>query len=114
MPAVRLLGAALRRLAGGAEIEVAGGDVAELLDALAARAGPELAALIFAPARAPEGAQDGASAGAPVGTDRSLQRDCVVLVNGRSVEFQDGLRTRVAEGDTLSLFLTGARGWPGG
>ncbi len=102
MPALRLLGASLRRLAGASELRVPGGEVGEVLEAWLEGGAAELEALVF---DAEETRRSGA---------RALGRDLKVLVNGRSIEFLAGLRTPVGERDTISLFLAGARGWPGG
>ena len=41
-------------------------------------------------------------------------RDLRILVNGRSVAFLAGLDTKLQAGDTVTLHLAGARGYPGG
>lgn len=43
-----------------------------------------------------------------------LNRDLEVLVNGRNISFLAGLETPVASDDRLTLFMHGARGYPGG
>jgi molybdopterin converting factor small subunit len=43
-----------------------------------------------------------------------LNRDIEVLVNGRNIAFLDGLDTSLAETDRVTVFLHGARGYPGG
>jgi molybdopterin converting factor small subunit len=40
--------------------------------------------------------------------------DLRVLVNGRSMAFLAGLDTKLRTGDTVTLHLAGARGYPGG
>ena len=94
---MRLLGGPLRRHLGGATLRVPAARVDELLDGLVARGGPELAALLY----------DGQASRAP-------GRDLRVLVNGRGIAFLEGLATPLAEGDCVTLYLAGARGWPGG
>jgi molybdopterin converting factor small subunit len=95
---VRLL-AGLRERLGGREIEVDAASVAELLSALVSRGGGEVARILWAD---PE-----ASALEP-------HRDLRVLVNGRSIQFLDGIRTPLVPADTVTVHLAGARGWPGG
>lgn len=43
-----------------------------------------------------------------------LNRDIEVLVNGRNIAFLDGLDTSLTETDRVTVFLHGARGYPGG
>ena len=43
-----------------------------------------------------------------------LNRDIEVLVNGRNIAFLDGLDTPLTETDRVTVFLHGARGYPGG
>jgi molybdopterin converting factor small subunit len=43
-----------------------------------------------------------------------LNRDIEVLVNGRNIAFLDGLDTTLADSDRVTVFLHGARGYPGG
>jgi molybdopterin converting factor small subunit len=43
-----------------------------------------------------------------------LNRDIEVLVNGRNISFLDGLDTRLDDSDRVTVFLHGARGYPGG
>jgi molybdopterin converting factor small subunit len=43
-----------------------------------------------------------------------LNRDIEVLVNGRNIAFLDGLETRLNDDDRVTVFLHGARGYPGG
>ena len=40
--------------------------------------------------------------------------DLRFLVNGRSIQFLDGFDTELAQDDTVTLHLAGARGYPGG
>jgi len=46
--------------------------------------------------------------------DGRLNRDVEVLVNGRNVAFLSGLDTPLAADDRVTVFLHGARGYPGG
>ena len=46
--------------------------------------------------------------------DGQLNRDIEVLLNGRNVAFLNGLDTHVAADDRVTIFLHGARGYPGG
>ncbi|MFQ5666690.1 MAG: MoaD/ThiS family protein [Candidatus Binatia bacterium] len=46
--------------------------------------------------------------------DGQLNRDIEVLVNGRNIAFLAGLDTPLEAGDRLTIFLHGARGYPGG
>ena len=43
-----------------------------------------------------------------------LNRDVEVLVNGRNVAFLSGLDTPLTADDRVTVFLHGARGYPGG
>jgi len=43
-----------------------------------------------------------------------LNGDIEVLVNGRNVAFLERLQPRVADDDRVTVFLHGARGYPGG
>jgi molybdopterin converting factor small subunit len=96
---VRLVGGRLRELLGGSRVSIDAASVRELLDALARRGRPGLPALLW---------ED------PQAALPRPHRDLRVLVNGRSVLFLAGLDTPLGEEDTVSLFLSGARGWPGG
>ena len=40
--------------------------------------------------------------------------DLRVLVNGRSIQWLDGMDTRADEGDVVTLHYSGVRGFPGG
>lgn len=46
--------------------------------------------------------------------DGQLNRDIEVLVNGRNIAFLSGLETHLASDDQVTVFLHGARGYPGG
>lgn len=46
--------------------------------------------------------------------DGQLNRDVEVLVNGRNVAFLAGLNTELCGDDRVTIFLHGARGYPGG
>jgi molybdopterin converting factor small subunit len=100
MPEVRLLAGLRERLAGGADrLRISAQDVGELLESLIAGSGePENSIrLLYAdPSKA------------------ATARDLRVLVNGRSVQFLGGLDTPLREEDTVTLHMTGARGYPGG
>ena len=73
--------------------------VRELLDEIAERGGEAMAHVLFAdPSAAP----------------RETHIDLRVLVNGRNIVFLDGLDTRLGADDTVTLHLSGARGYPGG
>jgi molybdopterin converting factor small subunit len=98
MTTVRLLGG-LRDKLGAASLDVEGTRVREVLDALVERAGPELGALFYAD---------------PAAERPVAGRDLRVLVNGRGMQFLDGLETELAAGDAVTVHLSGARGWPGG
>lgn len=93
MPEVRVLGG-LRRHTGAASFRVEAATVREALDATAARAGEPMSTMLF------EGDE--------------IHEDLRVLVNGRSVVFLEGLDTPLAEDDTVTVHLAGARGAPGG
>lgn len=112
---VRLLGGHLRRLLGGKQVDVRSGAVRSLLDQLVERGGAEVAAVLFEPLSVAPTTSGVGTGGRDPGTDvRALSRDLRVLVNGRSVAFLDGLETAVAETDTVTLHLSGIRGFPGG
>jgi len=70
--------------------------VREVLQEVSARGGRAIATLLYE-----------ADGTAP-------NRDLRILVNGRSVAFLAGLDTQLAPGDTVTLHLAGARGYPGG
>jgi molybdopterin converting factor small subunit len=46
--------------------------------------------------------------------DGHLHHDVEVLVNGRNIAFLAGLDTRLAPDDRVTVFVHGARGYPGG
>ena len=89
----------MRRLLGAKSVTAEAQRVRELLDGLALRGGGELAGILFEE---------------PRGEERATHRDLQILVNGHSVAFLDGLDTRLAAGDVVTLHLSGARGYPGG
>ncbi len=70
--------------------------VRELLEEISERGGEAVATLLYDER----------------GIEPSL--DLRVLVNGRSVAFLAGLDTKLQTGDTVTLHLAGARGYPGG
>jgi molybdopterin converting factor small subunit len=43
-----------------------------------------------------------------------LNNDIEVLVNGRNIAFLAGLDTELVDDDRVTVFLHGARGYPGG
>lgn len=98
MAEVRVLGG-MRRLLGARSFRVPAPAVRELLDEVAGRGGEGVASAIF---------------GGPDGPARLLHRDLRVLVNGRSIDFLEGLETRLEDSDTVTLHWIGARGFPGG
>ena len=83
-------------LLGGKTVHADSLVVGALLDELAERGGEAVTTAFF-----------GAVGQAPV-------EDLRVLVNGRSVAFLDGFETRLRADDTVTLHITGARGFPGG
>jgi molybdopterin converting factor small subunit len=87
MPVLKLLGGL--RCFGAEEQYVSGSTVAAVLDH-----GPVPHAILF-----PNGA---------------LNQDVEVLVNGRNIAFLDGLNAPLAEEDRVTIFVHGARGYPGG
>jgi molybdopterin converting factor small subunit len=102
MPEVRLLGHAMRAALGAKKLDLAGEDVAAVLDEAARRGGEAMAKALFAK----PGQVDGARG--------ELNRDLRVLVNGRGIIWLDGVDTRLNEADSVTLLHSGARGWPGG
>ncbi len=44
----------------------------------------------------------------------ALQPDVEVLVNGRNIEFMQGLDTALRPADQVTIFYSGVRGFPGG
>jgi molybdopterin converting factor small subunit len=95
MPEVRLLGG-LRELMGEMSLSCDALVVRTLLEEVSERGGEAVATLLY------DG--DGIAA----------NQDLRVLVNGRSVAFLAGLDTKLQTGDTVTLHLAGARGYPGG
>jgi molybdopterin converting factor small subunit len=95
MPEVRLLGG-LRDLMGEKVVRSDALFVRELLEEISERGGKAVATLLYDEA----------------GIAPSL--DLRILVNGRSVAFLAGLGTKLQGGDTVTLHLAGARGYPGG
>ena len=93
MPEVRFLGE-IRKTAGVATFGIDAGTVEELLEQLRRLMGPAFQEFLF------EG--------------RKLQQDVEVLVNGRNISILDGLKTALAPFDQVTLFINGARGFPGG
>ena len=87
MPVLKLLGG-LRRF-GAREQSVSGATVAAVLSE-----SPVPRALLF--------------------PDGQLNGDPEVLVNGRNIAFLGGLDTPLAEEDRVTIFVHGARGYPGG
>lgn len=96
VPEVRLLGGELRALLGDRCVRAEARHVRELLDELVRLGGDELAARLFEDDR------------------RTMSRDLRVLVNGRSVAFLEGLDTKLAADDAVTLHFSGIRGYPGG
>lgn len=102
MPEVRLLAGLRQGLGRGQQrLRVEAANVSELLEALVRNSGncEGARSLVYADRAEPE---------------RRIQRDLRVLVNGRSVQFLNGLETHLDEDDTVTLHLTGMRGYPGG
>ena len=95
MPEVRLLGG-LRDLMGESSVGSGARVVRELLDEISERGGEAVARLLYDEAGI------------------TPSQDLRVLVNGRSVAFLAGLDTKLQTGDTVTLHLAGARGYPGG
>ncbi len=81
---------------GAPSVECEARVVRELLEEVAIRGGRPLAELLYD------------------GEGTAPSQDLRILVNGRSVAFLAGLDTRLAPGDTVTLHLAGARGYPGG
>jgi len=93
MPTVIFLGE-VRGAAGHSQIEVEAETVAGLLAAMRMGIGAGFAGLL---------SKDGA-----------LQPDVEVLVNGRNIEFLEGLETPLRPADQVTIFYSGLRGFPGG
>ncbi len=93
MPIVTLLGD-VRRAAGRSTVEIEAETVTRLLAAMGSAVGPAFAGLL---------SRDGA-----------LQPDVEVLVNGRNIEFMQGLDTALRPSDQITIFYSAVRGFPGG
>ena len=93
MPIVTFLGD-VRKAAGRSTVEIEAETVARLLAAMGPVIGPGFAGLLY---------RDGA-----------LQPDVEVLVNGRNIEFMQGLDTALRPADQITIFYSGVRGFPGG
>jgi len=93
MAEVRFLGA-VRRVAGKASFGIDAGTVGQLLEALRQVMSPAFQEFLFA--------------------GEKLQQDVEVLVNGRNISLLDGIETALAPFDQVTLFINGARGFPGG
>jgi molybdopterin converting factor small subunit len=95
VPEVRLLGG-LRALLGAKSVSANALVAGALLREIAERGGESAASLIFD--------SDG----------HTPNQDLRILVNGRSVVFLDGLDTKLQQDDTVTVYIAGARGFPGG
>ena len=95
MPEVRLLGG-LRDFIGESAVHSDAPVVRALLEEISKRGGEAVATLLYDES----------------GIDPN--QDLRVLVNWRSVAFLAGLDTKLEAGDTVTLHLAGARGYPGG
>ena len=93
MPVVNFLGE-IRKAAGRPSVEIEAETVVRLLAAMGSAVGPGFAGLL---------SRDGA-----------LQPDVEVLVNGRNIEFMQGLATALRPSDQITIFYSGVRGFPGG
>ena len=93
MPMVTFLGK-VRKAAGRATLDVGADSVGRLLATLGDAVSPAFADLLF---------RGGA-----------LQPDVEVLVNGRNIEFMQGLDTALRPPDQITIFYSGVRGFPGG
>ena len=87
----------LRKLAGVTKEQVDQPQVSKILKELAGCHGPELRGLLFTN-----------------GDSSELNGDIEVLVNGRNINFLDGLATTLGEEDRVTILYHGARGFPGG
>ncbi len=94
MPTARFLGIQLRKLAGGTELSLEGDTVGKLLEALIAKAGPEMEHLLF--------------------SEGGLSRDARILKNGRNIGLLDALATPLEQRDTVTVYFFGSRSYPGG
>ena len=97
MAEVKLL-TGLRQSVGGGRrrLTLPARNVGELLDALVAQS------------------PDRKRAGHALLPDDAVHGDLQVLVNGRNIELLEGVATRLADADTVTLHHVGARGYPGG
>jgi molybdopterin converting factor small subunit len=86
----------LRALLGAKVVSAEAIDAGKLLREIAARGGEAAAEQIFD--------ADGCTP----------SQDLRILVNGRSVVFLDGFETKLQEEDTVTVYIAGARGYPGG
>ena len=93
MPVVTFLGD-LRKAAGRSTLDLEAGSVSGLLAALGNAISVQFASLLF--------------------NDGALQPDVEVLVNGRNIEFLQGLETDLGPTDRVTIFYSGVRGFPGG
>lgn len=84
---------------GAKQVSAKARGVRALLDEIALRGGEVMARMLFAN---------------PADFPRETHVDLRVLVNGRSIAFLDGLDTQLRCDDTVTLHLSGARGFPGG
>jgi molybdopterin synthase sulfur carrier subunit len=98
MPEVKVFGG-MRRLLGANKVDAESCQLRELLDEIAQRGGEAMAQILFAD---------------PNAASRETHMDLRVLVNGRNIVFLEGLDTRLREEDSITLHLSGARGYPGG
>ena len=96
MAEVKFLGK-LREITGVAQESMEGSRVGQLLGRLSKKHGPLLGELLFAN-----------------GNEAELSRDVEVLVNGRDIDFLDGLGTDLGEKDRVTILYHGIRGFPGG
>jgi molybdopterin converting factor small subunit len=83
----------LRSLTGIARERLVAGSIGELIEELAVRSG-ELNKVLF--------------------VDGRYNSDVEVLVNGRNMQFLGGLEAHLEDDDAVTLFIHGARGFPGG
>ena len=95
VPEVRLLGE-LRAVLGAKSVSANALVAGELLHEIAERGGEASASRIFD--------ADGCTP----------NQDLRILVNGRSVVFLEGLDTKLRQEDTVTVYIAGARGFPGG
>ena len=93
MAVVEFLGD-LRKAAGRSTLDLEAGSVSGLLAALGNAISVQFASLLF--------------------NDGALQPDVEVLVNGRNIEFLQGLETDLGPTDQVTIFYSGVRGFPGG